>query len=257
MNPARTVPWSRLRTVLPWFVTVALLAYMLRPYGNADGRTELVAAYARPPAWAVIFPVLGACGAFFADSLATFLALYWAAARLRYRELVIIRGVTYFLAIVNYNLGQAALVVALTKRGIAMTRATGLILFTMGINVIVLLACTSISLATGAPAPPILRTVLWAAAASLPVYAGLLLLKPTFFATRALLTPLFELGIAGHLKAYLIVSRPKSRQWARARRAMDKIIRLSILPPLGQPQSIEFGSDCSAFQNENARRLAL
>jgi len=39
--------------------------------------------------------------------------------------------------------------------------------------------------------------------------------------------------------------------------ALNKIIRLSVLLPLGQPQSIEFGSDCWGRRADQCRAALL
>jgi hypothetical protein len=143
----------------------------------------------------------GALTAYVADTLATWLVLGWSRVRMRFAEVAAIRGVTYFLAIVNYSFGQAAMILVLSRHGVRGARAAGVVLLIMGINVLVLLGFASVSIATGAAAPPALRTAILVIAGSLPLYLALLLWRPPWLAGREVFAPLFDLGPLGHLKA--------------------------------------------------------
>src|SRR5262245_18893398 len=129
---------AKARTILPWVVAVGLLAYLLAPYERwPQRRAQLLAAFARAPSLTALVAVGGALGAYVADTFATYCVLAWSAVRMRFREVAVIRGATYFLAIVNYSLGQAAMIYVLARRGVRPLRASGIILFIMGINVLV------------------------------------------------------------------------------------------------------------------------
>jgi hypothetical protein len=192
---------QRLRRLLPWLIGLAILIYVLWPYRLPAKRAELAAAFTSAPPWAALFALAGATAAYIADSFVTWCVLWWAKVRLSFRETAIMRGVTYFLAIVNYNLGQAGMIVALARKGVKPARATGLILFMMGINVVVLIAFTSASVAKVAPE---LRVVVWAVAALLPIYLAIIALRPRFLASRELFAPLFDLGLRGHALGFLV-----------------------------------------------------
>src|SRR5262249_49012856 len=101
---------QRLRRFLPWLVGLALLAHMLLPDRHVDHRADLVAAFRRAPWWTLGIALTGIVGAYLADTLATWWVLAWAKVRMRFREVAVIRGVTYLLNTINYSLGQAAMI---------------------------------------------------------------------------------------------------------------------------------------------------
>jgi hypothetical protein len=116
-----------------------------------------------------------------------------------------VRASTYLLAIVNYHVGQAAIVGYLYRaRKVPFLRATGWILFIIGINVgtLFLLASAGAWKAKGDLAW--LRWVPVVCAIGVVAYAGLLKLKPRILAERALFAPLFQMGITGHAKGVLV-----------------------------------------------------
>ena len=203
---------QRLRQVLPWAVGLGLLAYLLFPYRDPIQRAKLVTAFRRAPGWAAAVAAAGAVVAYVADTVATWLVLAWMAVRLRFREVAVIRGVTYFLAIVNYSLGQAAMIYVLARHGVRALRATGMILGIMGINVVVLLGTSGLSIAFGSPTGPnervaalvrVLRLAAEVLCAALPLYGLVLALRPRLLTRYELLQPLFALGPLGHLGAIL------------------------------------------------------
>lgn len=192
---------QRIKRLLPWLIGLAILFYVLWPYRQPEKRADLARAFTSAPPWAALCAVAGATAAYFADTFVTYCVLWWAKVRMTFRETAIMRGVTYFLAIVNYNLGQAGMIVVLARKGLKAARATGLILFMMGINVVVLIAFTSASVAKVAPE---LRIVVWAIAALLPIYLAIIALRPRFLASRELFAPLFDLGLRGHALGFLV-----------------------------------------------------
>jgi uncharacterized membrane protein YbhN (UPF0104 family) len=191
---------QRFRRLLPWLIGFAILAYVLLPYRLPEKRGELVQAFTAAPPWVAAVAAVGALVAYLADTLVTWCVFAWTNVRMRYREVAVIRGLTYFLSIVNYNLGQAAIVVVLARRGVRAARATGIILFMMGINLVVLVAFASASVSR---VEPRLRYVVWTVAALLPVYLAIIAWRPRVLASRELFAPLFELGLRGHLLASL------------------------------------------------------
>ena len=192
---------QRLRRLLPWLIGSAILLYLLWPYRLPEKRAELARAFGSAPAWTAAIALAGALAAYIADTFVTYCVLWWAHVRMKFREVAVMRGVTYFLALVNYNLGQAGMIVVLARKGVKAARATGIILFMMGINVVVLIAFASASVAS---VKPQLRVVVWAVAALLPIYLAIIALRPRFLASRELFAPLFDLGLGGHALACLV-----------------------------------------------------
>jgi hypothetical protein len=140
-----------------------------------------------------------------ADTFAMWRTFAWFGCKVPWRELLIVRGSTYLLAILNYHVGQAAIVGYLYRvRKVPFLRATGWILFIIGINVgtLFLLASAGASTATGSLS--FLKLVPIACVVGVLAYAGLLLWKPRILAERRLFAPLFEMGVWGHIKGVAV-----------------------------------------------------
>jgi len=199
-RPSRTA--ALVKRLLPYAIAIAALGWVL-------GRTNLTqlrqALSHAPIVWFVAlsaFMLLLNCAA---DTFAMSSVFGWFGCHVPYRDLFIVRASTYLLAIVNYHVGQAAIVGYLYRaRKVPFLRATGWILFIIGINVgtLFLLASAGASKATGELSW--LRAVPIACAAGVLAYAGLLWWKPRVLANHALLGPLFQMGIGGHIKGVLV-----------------------------------------------------
>jgi hypothetical protein len=123
----------------------------------------------------------------------------------RYRDLYLVRASTYLLAVVNYHIGQAAIVGYLYRvKRVPLLRASGWILFIIGINVGTLFLLASAGAARTRGPIAWLRWVPLACAVGVAAYALLLTVKPRVLADRALLKPLFEMGIPGHVMGVLV-----------------------------------------------------
>jgi hypothetical protein len=139
------------------------------------------------------------------DTFAMTSVFNWFGCKVRYKELLIVRGSTYLLAILNYHIGQAAIVGYLYRVcKVPFLRATGWILFIIGINVGTLFLLASAGTATATGELSFLRWVPLASAAGVVFYAALLMLKPRILAERRLFAPLFEMGVVGHIKGVLV-----------------------------------------------------
>jgi hypothetical protein len=195
--------WSR--RVLPWLTAVALLAYVLHIVSlerlwsslrgvGAAGVLSLTTAY-------FVY-------SFAADVLATYATFRWFCARLSLWDVVAIRGATYLLAIVNYNLGQGAIVYVVgRKRNVGLSRATGTVLLTMGMMFVDLLALVALGSFLSHEADTRLTLMRWISATGLSafvVYLGVIRLRPAFLVRSRVLQPLFDAGAVGHLKAGLV-----------------------------------------------------
>jgi hypothetical protein len=140
-----------------------------------------------------------------ADTFAMHRVFGWFGCHVRYRELFVIRASTYLLAVINYHVGQAAIVGYLYRaRRVPLLRATGWILFIIGVNVgtLFLLASAGAWKATGVLS--FLHIIPIATIAGALVWAVLLSLKPAVLADRRVLQPLFEMGVMGHLRGVLV-----------------------------------------------------
>jgi len=122
-----------------------------------------------------------------------------------YRDLYLVRASTYLLAVVNYHIGQAAIVGYLYRvKRVPLLRASGWILFIIGINVGTLFLLASAGAARTQGDIAWLRWVPLVCGVGIVVYAALLTVKPRILADRPLLKPLFEMGIPGHVMGVLV-----------------------------------------------------
>jgi hypothetical protein len=122
-----------------------------------------------------------------------------------YRDLYLVRASTYLLAVLNYHIGQAAIVGYLYRvKRVPLLRASGWILFIIGINVGTLFLLASAGAARTRGNIAWLRWVPLVCGIGVVAYAVLLTVKPRILADRALLKPLFEMGIPGHIVGVLV-----------------------------------------------------
>jgi hypothetical protein len=124
----------------------------------------------------------------------------------RYRDLYLVRASTYLLAVVNYHVGQAAIVGYLYRvRHVPLLRASGWILFIIGINVGTLFLLASAGAArTPSGQLALLHWIPLLCGLGIVLYAIILTVKPRILAERTLLKPLFEMGIPGHAYGVLV-----------------------------------------------------
>jgi hypothetical protein len=191
--------------VLTWSVTLGLLYWVFATVPLARAWQALVAA---GPA-----SVLGISAGYFlytfaADALATWATFGWFCAKLRLRDVIAIRGVTYLLALVNYNVGQGGIVYFVVKKhGVGVARATGTILLTMGVLLVALLLLAAVgSTAAGAGDPRLgaMQKITAVGLVGFVLYLVLIRVRPPWLTRRELLAPLFDAGITGHFKALLV-----------------------------------------------------
>lgn len=189
-----------LRSAATWLVALGLMGYLFYTIPVS----ELLAALARTNVVHLIAVVLYVdIGSLLADSWALSRVMTWFLAPVSFGEMVPVRAATYLMAILNYNLGQLGLAYFVHRaKGVSLMRASGVVLMTMG-TVLLLLAVVGLAGSlldpTGQVGPYVPLLALLNAGALL--YFVVLRIRPGFLARRALLAPLFEAGILGHLKA--------------------------------------------------------
>jgi uncharacterized membrane protein YbhN (UPF0104 family) len=217
-SPERRRLAPRLARLAGAFVTVGLLVLLFRRIPFAQVWDSLRSA----APWTV--PVLTACVllVYVADCFATWKTFSWFAAPLTFRETLLVRGSSYPLAAVNYAVGQGALAFFLHRtRGLALRRCAATVLLVMGINVLALLALTTVAALTGAQLPtgvidavlgPVRRlgldvapaTALVALWLALLAYAVVVALRPAVLRSRPVFDVLLSAGLSGHLKALAV-----------------------------------------------------
>lgn len=198
----RTSVGAIAKKLAPYLIAAAALGWVLR---STDHRKLLDALHHAPMGWFIAMSAVMLVLNCAADTFAMRTVFSWFGCRVPYVDLFIVRASTYLLAIVNYHVGQAAIVGYLYKaRKVPLLRASGWILFIIGVNVgtLFLLASAGASNATGDL--HLLKLVPLVCGIGVVAYAALLTLKPRVLADRALLSPLFEMGIVGHAKGVLV-----------------------------------------------------
>lgn len=193
---------GKLKAIGPYAIALLALAWVLH---HTDRHQFWLAMQGAPIGWFFAISSVMMLLNCAADTFAMTSVFRWFGCKIPYWDMYVVRASTYLLAIVNYHVGQAAIVGYLYRaRRVPLLRATGWILFIIGINVatLFLLASAGASRASGQLAWLKLVPLVFVAGAV--VYAGLLKLEPKLLARRTLFAPLFEMGISGHLKAILV-----------------------------------------------------
>jgi hypothetical protein len=194
-----------IKRLLPYLIAAGALTWVLGKTNLQELKRALEHA---PIVWFVAASAVMLVLNCAADTFAMAQVFRWFGSPVPYRHLFLVRASTYLLAIVNYHVGQAAIVGYLYKaRKVPFLRATGWILFIIGINVGTLFLLASAGAARATPQEASLAWLRWvplACAGGVVFYSGLLLLKPSVLAKRELLAPLFQMGVVGHVKGVLV-----------------------------------------------------
>jgi hypothetical protein len=192
---------KKLSRILPWAVTLGLLFYLFRIISFREmGKAVIQAPYWTVPAFMVLV-----VGVYWGDCFAIWKTFGWFVARLSFREVLVVRGATYLLALVNYTVGQGAIVYFVNRsRGVPLLRGTAAVLLIMGTNILVLLVFASVGLLIAPDLPPALRRIVLGAYVALAAYLVLLVLRPSWLTSRPIFDVLFAAGVSGHLKAMLV-----------------------------------------------------
>ena len=187
--------------ILAWSGTIAILVYLFWTIPLADVWEKMhTAAWWSIPAMAVLVLAV-----YLADSYAIMKTFGWFVAPLSYREVLVVRGATYLLALVNYAVGQGAIIYFVNRtRKVPILRGTAAVLLVMGINVLMLLVLATIGLVTSSDVSRGLRTVLLTAYGGLFVYILLVALRPRWLANRPIFDVLLTAGLKGHLRSMLV-----------------------------------------------------
>jgi hypothetical protein len=184
-----------------WLVTGGLLFFLFRkiPFATVVAATHAAAPWTIPACVASIFAI------YLADSFAIWKTFGWFLAKFSFAEVLVLRGATYLLAAINYNVGQGAIVYFVHRaRGVPVLRGVATILLIMGVNVLALLVLASVGLAVAPEVPHAIAVVVVVAYAGLAVYALVVAVKPRWLVTRPLFDVLLSAGVAGHGRALAV-----------------------------------------------------
>ena len=136
--------------LLPWLVTAGLLFLLFRRISFA----EVVAGTHRARRLDGAGHAACVAAVYLADSFAIWKTFGWFLTRMSLPDVLLVRGATYLLAAINYNVGQGAIVYFVHRTaGTTIMRGVATILLVLGTNVLALLFLATAGLAV-APAVP-------------------------------------------------------------------------------------------------------
>jgi hypothetical protein len=202
-TPTRRLGLTSLaKKLAPYFIALIVLGWTL----HRTDMTKLLDALRHAPlGWFLAVAVVMIIITCAADTFAMSAVFARFGCHVPYKDLYLVRASTYLLAVLNYHVGQAAIVGYLYRiKRVPLLRASGWILFIIGINVgtLILLASAGTTRMTGELA--FVRYLPVAGAAGIIAYGAILLGKPRILADRRILKPLFEMGIRGHVMGVLV-----------------------------------------------------
>lgn len=193
------------RRWLPWLVALAILVFLVREV-RADALREAF----RHGAWVALslYIVLETLIALPADAFGTREALAVAGIPRPWSEVLLARGASYLLGLLSYVAGQGGMGFYLARTGVTPGRSAGAVLLLMIANGIVLVLLGAAGLAIELNRLEGVRTdllllVVAAALAGTLAYLIVIAVRPRWLERYSLLAPLFEAGLAGHLRAIL------------------------------------------------------
>lgn len=192
---------KKIGPIVAWAGSIAILIHVFRkiPLGKVWEAMHLMAWWAIPAIAIIVLAV------YLADSFAIQKTFGWFVAPLSYREVLIVRGATYLLALVNYAVGQGAIIYFVNRtRKVPILRGTAAVLLVMGINVLMLLVLATVGLLVSSEVSAWLRTLLLAAYGGLAIYIVLVALRPRWLAKRPIFDVLLAAGLFGHLRCMLV-----------------------------------------------------
>jgi hypothetical protein len=181
-------------------VAVGILLFLLHrvPFaalrsGLADGPWLALTAYTLPLAAVTLL----------ADAFATQVCLRVTGEPRDFATLLLVRGATYLLGLVNYALGQGGIGFYLHRTGVRAVRGTGIVLFLMAINLgaLALTAALGLALPAGTRLGPQVQGTVVGGLALGALYLAVVALRPALLTRREVLSPLFDAGVRGHLAA--------------------------------------------------------
>jgi Lysylphosphatidylglycerol synthase TM region len=191
----------RLGRAAAWLITAALLFFLFKkiPLSTVVAATRSAAPWTIPVGLACMMAI------FLCDSFAIWKTFGWFLAPLRFGQVLVVRGATYLLAAINYNVGQGAIVYFVHRAtGVPVLRGVATVLLIMGINVLALLVLTSVGLAVAPAVPHAITVVTGVAYAGLAIYALVVAVRPRWLASRPIFDVLLSAGIKGHARALLV-----------------------------------------------------
>lgn len=203
LETARPAPtaWTRLRSLLPWGVAVAILAFLI----HSVDRHALVRAFETGPYQSLLllvpFVVLTVLST---DTFAIRVAFRVTGVYCPYGGMLVARGATYILGLLSAAVGQGGMGLYLHKSGLTPLRAAGTILFlflTQGGTLILIAGTGASALALAGKRDPLGLPLVAALAAAFALILIVIGARPRFLTRFDILAPFFIAGVRGFLVA--------------------------------------------------------
>src|SRR5262245_17828186 len=191
---------KRLLRLLPWVVTAGLLLWLFHRIDFEQFKAGVHGA----AGWLVPVVLAAVAAVYVADSFAIWKTFGWFLTRMSFSDVLLVRGATYLLAAINYNVGQGAIVYFVHRNaGTTIMRGVATILLVLGVNVLALLFLASGGLAVAPEVPHTVKVLIAVAWGGLAIYATLVAIRPRWL-DRPLFEVLLNAGLGGHLRALAV-----------------------------------------------------
>jgi hypothetical protein len=191
---------KRLVRVLPWLVTAGLLLLLFM----RTSVSEVMDAARAAAGWTLPVGLLCVIAIYVCDSFAMWRTFGWFLAKMSFGDVLLVRGATYLLAAINYNVGQGAIVYFVHRTaGTSIMRGAATVLLVMGTNVLALLFLATGGLAVAPAVPDAAKILVAVAWAGLLVYVVLVAARPRWL-DRPIFQVLLDSGLGGHARALAV-----------------------------------------------------
>jgi hypothetical protein len=191
---------KRLVRILPWVVTAGLLLllFMRVPVNKVLSAARASESWTLPAGLASVIAI------YVCDSFAMWRTFGWFLARMSFSDVLLVRGATYLLAAINYNVGQGAIVYFVHRTaGTSIMRGAATVLLVMGTNVLALLFLATGGMLVAPAVPPAAKILVAIAWGGLLLYVVLIAARPRWL-DRPIFQVLLDSGIAGHARALAV-----------------------------------------------------
>ena len=186
--------------ILPWVVTAGLLFLVFRRI-SID---EVIADTRHAAGWTVPLILASVVAVYLGDSFAIWKTFGWFLTRMSFVDVLLVRGATYLLAAINYNVGQGAIVYFVHRNaGTTIMRGVATILLVLGTNILALLFLATGGLTVAPAVPGAVKVLVAVAWAGLAIYVVLVAVRPRWL-DRPVFEVLLNAGFAGHARALLV-----------------------------------------------------
>lgn len=196
---------TRVRQALPWLASAALFAWLLHRVPLDEVRAALRHGAYLPLFFYVLLEFVLTLPA---DAFATREALAVTGVRRSFPELMLARAATYLLGLLSYFASLGGIGWWVANGGTRAARATGSVLLLMVTNGLAIVLVAAGGLLTDLPPGDLkqidrelLLLLIGGALLGTAVYLAVIAARVPWLARRGALAPLFEAGVAGHLRA--------------------------------------------------------